>query len=372
MMKTKKFWRPLPIPFKQIFLAGVGLILLITLQVLNVVGIKGGWFVMVMSIKYMVWVGFSKLVYSTLHYFADQKPLFKRIILHVLASLPVIFLQFVVMNVVFYIVRFVFFDQNAIQLMLVEIPQVLFKGLASRALDFWLVTGFFIIIDYYQSYHQQKNLLNKTQNQLTIARLETLKMQLNPHFLFNTLHTVHALIGQNTRNARKVLTELSELLRIMLNQNEKYSASLQEEVSYIKKYLNIEQTRFEDRLKVVYHLAEDTLLLEVPYLILQPLVENALKHGIAPKPEGGTITISSTIDEQELILTVIDNGVGYTPNNSTGGIGIKNVRQRLTQLYPDNHTFQIASNTPAGCIATIAIPAKTYVLNQPNLMTYAN
>lgn len=372
MMKTKKFWKPLPVPFKQIFLAGVGLILLITLQVLNVVGIKGGWFVMVMSINYMVWVGFSKLVYSTLHYFADQKPLFKRITLHVLASFPVIFLQFVVMNVIFYLVRFLFFGQNALQLVQEEMPQVLFKGLASRALDFWLVTGFFIIIDYYQSYHQQKNLLNETQNQLTLARLEALKMQLNPHFLFNTLHTVHALIGQNTRNARKVLTELSELLRIMLNQNEKYSASLQEEITYIKKYLNIEQTRFEDRLKVIYHLEEDTLSLEIPYLILQPLVENALKHGIAPKPEGGTITVSSKVGEQRLTLTVTDDGIGYDPNKSTGGIGVKNVRQRLTQLYADNYTFQLASSNPSGCIATITIPAKTYVLNQPSPMTYAN
>ena len=202
--------------------------------------------------------------------------------------------------------------------------------------------------------------LERHQQLLLKARMDALSRQINPHFLFNTLNTVSALIRFDPDSARGVVLKLSNILRRLLRKHETF-VPLREELEFIDDYLDIEVARFgRDNLDIVKHIDEEALEAFVPSMLLQPIVENCLKHGLAPKLEGGQIQLRTTNRDGRLHIEIEDNGVGISeeklPHVYVEGIGLSNVRERLRVLYGTDFHLQIESHTGKGTLIRIDIP----------------
>jgi len=203
-------------------------------------------------------------------------------------------------------------------------------------------------------------LLEEQRRLLMQARLDALTAQINPHFLFNTLNSISSLVRTDPETARHVIVRLSSILRRLLKKHESFS-SLSDELDFIDDYLSIEVIRFgEEKLKIVKEIEEQTLPLMVPSMLLQPIIENAIRHGLSPRVEGGVISIRSFRENGRLLLEVRDNGVGIRPRQlertEQQGIGMTNVRERLRVLYGSEFTFQIDSPIEGGTSIQIGIP----------------
>jgi len=224
-----------------------------------------------------------------------------------------------------------------------------------------LLYGMILIIDYALQYQRryQQNLLRTAQleTQLAQAQLQALKMQLHPHFLFNTLNAISVLIGKEPELARQTLRRLSELLRLALENAGTQLVPLKTELDFLQRYLQIERTRFEDRLNVQMNIAEEALPALVPNLILQPLVENAIQHGVMEQRGPARLEISAQRANGSLRLQVRDNGKGLAGNGAhKTGIGLQNTRARLAKLYGERGRFSLAEVESGGVIAAIDIP----------------
>ena len=215
---------------------------------------------------------------------------------------------------------------------------------------------------YYQRYREREVQTADLRRQLTEAKLEALRMQLNPHFLFNTLHAISALIHDNPEAADRTIARLSELLRLSLDPTKPQEVPLSEELGFLDRYLEIELTRFSDRLKVEKHIETDAMQALVPYLILQPLVENAIRHGIEPREEAGRLAIRARRNNGTLELSVTDNGAGLSEKEAMSlreGIGLSNTRSRLRHLYGDHYSLQLLKANGGGLEARIDLPFHT-------------
>jgi two-component system LytT family sensor kinase len=202
--------------------------------------------------------------------------------------------------------------------------------------------------------------LERHQQLLLRARMDALSSQINPHFLFNTLNTVTALIRVDPDTARGVVLKLSNILRRLLRKHETF-VPLREELSFIDDYLDIEVARFgEDNLDIVKEIAEETLETFIPSMLLQPIVENSLKHGLAPKLEGGRIFLRTSNRDGRLHIEIEDNGVGISeekmPHVYVEGIGLSNVRERLKVLYGADFNLDIQSHEGQGTMIKIDVP----------------
>jgi two-component system, LytTR family, sensor kinase len=202
--------------------------------------------------------------------------------------------------------------------------------------------------------------LERHQQLLLKARMDALSRQINPHFLFNTLNTVSALIRFDPDNARGVVLKLSNILRRLLRKHETF-VPLREELDFIDDYLDIEVARFgRDNLDIIKQIDEETLEAFVPSMLLQPIVENCLKHGLAPKLDGGKIQLRTTNRDGRLRIEIEDNGVGISeekmPHVYVEGIGLSNVRERLRVLYGADFHLQIESRPGQGTLIKIDIP----------------
>jgi len=203
--------------------------------------------------------------------------------------------------------------------------------------------------------------LERHQQLLLKARMDALSSQINPHFLFNTLNTVSALIRIDPDSARGVVLKLSNILRRLLRKHETF-VPLSEELQFIDDYLDIEVARFgRDNLEIVKQLGEETLEAFVPSMLLQPIVENCLKHGLAPKLGGGKIQLRTTTQDGRLHIEIEDNGVGISeekmPHVYVEGIGLSNVRERLHVLYGADFNLEIQSRPGEGTVIRINVPA---------------
>jgi two-component system, LytTR family, sensor kinase len=233
----------------------------------------------------------------------------------------------------------------------------------SDIFKYWIIVLGHLGWHYYKAYRERERHAAALAIELAQARLQALRMQINPHFLFNTLNTISALIHENPDAADRMVVLLSRLLRRTLDRGEVQEVALREELEFLKGYLEIERMRFADRLTVLFNIESQTQDLLVPHLILQPLVENALRHGILPREEAGRVEISArVVDGQQLELKVRDDGNGLPGANGglvREGIGLTNIRSRLAQLYGQTQTFEIGNSTAGGVEACVRIPRRT-------------
>lgn len=255
------------------------------------------------------------------------------------------------------------------------VPPLTFSANMSRLLGVYFVieiffyamfVGFAHALDYRRRYRERERMAaqlvlkaSRLEGSLTRANLESLRMQLNPHFLFNTLNAISVMALKGERHGVvRTLTLLSDLLRVSLENNSQV-VPLRDEIAFLERYLEIEEIRFKDRLTVRMEIAPDTLDAEVPTLVLQPLVENAIRHGISRKPGAGEIVVSSRNLDQVLVIEVRDTGPGFghtTVDSSRTGIGLANTRARLEQLYGVNQGLQLEDAPGGGALVRVRLP----------------
>jgi LytS/YehU family sensor histidine kinase len=223
-------------------------------------------------------------------------------------------------------------------------------------LVYWLVVGTAHAVGYYTRGHETQVLAARLQSQLATARLDVLRGQLHPHFLFNTLNDIAELIHEDPERADGMLMTLSDLLRASLAQTNQRDVSLQQELALLTRYLDISRMRFRDRLSIDVDVPATVHDAMVPSLILQPIVENAIRHGVARLGGGGHVWISAHRIGDRLRLEVRDNGPGPSANADVEGIGLRTTRERLREQFADAARFELAHRSDGGAIASIEIP----------------
>ena len=237
-------------------------------------------------------------------------------------------------------------------------------SIVMNVIIYWLVVFGHFGWHYYQRYRERELQAAELGRELVEARLDALRLQLNPHFLFNTLHAISALIHEDPEAADRMVARLSDLLRLSLDQSKPQEVPLSEEIAFLDCYLEIERTRFGDRLKIEKQIAAETQDALVPFLLLQPLVENAIRHGIEPREQTGHVAISAQRNDGVLELRISDDGAGLSGQAATGareGIGLSNTRSRLQHLYGTEFKFELADLAQGGLEARIAIPYRREV-----------
>jgi two-component system LytT family sensor kinase len=218
-------------------------------------------------------------------------------------------------------------------------------------------------VSYYRRFRQRELRTSQLETQLAKAHLQALKSQLQPHFLFNTLHSISALMLTDVPAADRMMTRLSDLLRMSLEDNQAHVTTLTHELEFVNAYLSIENIRFEDRLKIVIDIAPEALDAEVPHLLLQPLVENAVMHGISKLSSGGEIRITAKRDGPDLHVWVKDNGPGLDTgegSHSKVGLGLKATRERLQTLFGSTQSFEVRAPADGGVEASVRIPFRLH------------
>jgi two-component system, LytTR family, sensor kinase len=211
----------------------------------------------------------------------------------------------------------------------------------------------------YRDFRERERQAAALATELVQARLQALRMQINPHFLFNTLNTISALIHENPDAADRMVVRLSELLRHTFERGDTQEVPLREEMKFLEGYLEIQQMRFGHRLTVDIDVAPDVQDLLVPFLLLQPLVENAIRHGIEPREDPGRVTIRARRDGDRLELRIKDNGDGLPAEKLREGIGLTNTRSRLTHLYDEEASFDLVNAPGGGLEVRVYLPVRT-------------
>ncbi|HEU4586958.1 MAG TPA: histidine kinase [Gemmatimonadaceae bacterium] len=212
------------------------------------------------------------------------------------------------------------------------------------------------------SYHMQARARERLEARLARAQLEALELQLHPHFLFNTLNAITALIAQEPRSAERIVSGLSELLRFSLSRAGEQEVTVERELDLLGRYIDIQVVRFPDRLRVDLDVDPDVMTALVPSMILQPLVENAIRHGIAPRAAGGRVEVRAEREGDTLRLTVRDDGLGSAAKGSVdgrGGVGLANTRARLQHLYGEQQEMRAGPLESGGYLVAIGIPFHT-------------
>jgi two-component system, LytTR family, sensor kinase len=251
-----------------------------------------------------------------------------------------------------------------------ELRKIPFERFASYAqsnyldnLDWALMTyaaivGLSYALGYYRESQARALKAANLEASLMEARLKTLEAELHPHFLFNTLHAISTLVHTDPESADRMISRLSDLLRLTFDRSGAAEVTLKEELEFLQKYLQIEQIRFQDRLSVKFDIDPETLDAEVPRLILQPLVENAIKHGISPRSGNGLVEVSAKRTNGTMWIEVRDDGVGLSTKaraRFNDGVGLSNTRARLECLYGDSHRLEFAE-AEGGLAVRILIP----------------
>jgi LytS/YehU family sensor histidine kinase len=231
---------------------------------------------------------------------------------------------------------------------------------------YWMIVGAAHAVEYHRRYRETEWISSQLEAKLANAELDRLKAQLQPHFLFNAHHAIVALMLKRDNDAAiRMLTRLSDLLRISLARSGQQFVTLREELETLRLYLDIQHERFRDRLTIAVSAPPELEAAEVPHLLLQPLVENALHHGLEDVTENARLEVAVSRKGDALVCTVRDNGVGFGADEKVSGsrgigngngIGLGNTRERLQQLYGADQSLVIASTPGVGCTVTIRIP----------------
>jgi LytS/YehU family sensor histidine kinase len=219
---------------------------------------------------------------------------------------------------------------------------------------FWSMLVYGLIVGVWEAYHYQQRYVAAE-----LARLNTLRTQLDPHFLFNALNTISAQLEREPRQARKMLEHLGDLLRLSLSSQSRSVISLAEELAFLEHYLAIQKVRFGDSLRVELLISPEVEQALVPSMLLQPLVENAIRHGLAPRAGGGAITVSAERIDDKLHIWILDDGVGLAATRKPDGLGLSITRERIAGLYPHGSShFSIHSRAEGGTAVNMYFPLR--------------
>ena len=223
-------------------------------------------------------------------------------------------------------------------------------------LVYWVMVAVTCAFDYYRKYRERELRAIELEKLLAQAKLQALQTQLNPHFLFNSLHSISALVHKDAEAAERMISRLGELLRAALDNTPLQEVPLRLELQFLQRYLELEQIRFGDRLTVEIQAAPEALEARVPNLILQPLVENAIRHGIEPHARPGLVRLLASRQAGQLTLEVHDNGGGLASPSPVDGVGLSNTRARLRTLYGQAHTLELRNPPEGGLLVRLTIP----------------
>jgi len=242
-----------------------------------------------------------------------------------------------------------------------ELQDLIIGEFHTELLVCWAIIGIVNSLNYYRKYRERELKASQLEARLVESRLEALRAQLHPHFLFNTLNSISVLMRKDVEAADRMLIQLSCLLRVTLTKDTAHEIPLRQELDFLERYLEIEQTRFQDRLTVRMLIDPAALDGMVPQLIFQPLVENAIRHGIADRESGGLIEICAEQRDGRISLEVRDNGPGILrpAREFIEGVGLANTRARLDHLYGPEGCFEWRNANQGGLIVTATLPFHT-------------
>jgi two-component system, LytTR family, sensor kinase len=235
--------------------------------------------------------------------------------------------------------------------------QILDPKLLTSALRemFWSMLVYGLIVGVWEAYHYQQRYLASE-----LARLNSLRTQLDPHFLFNALNTISAQLEREPRQARQMIEHLGDLLRLSLSSQRRSVIPLAEELAFLEHYLAIQRIRFGDSLRITLLISPEVDRALVPSMLLQPLVENAIRHGLAPRAGGGTITVSAERIDDKLHIWILDDGVGLSAPPKPDGLGLSITRERIAGLHPHGSShFSIHPRAEGGTAVKMHFPLRT-------------
>ena len=300
---------------------------------------------------------------APLMFWADAQLPFKenqlgmRALAHLLASVPLTLLYFYVVVAVSVFLRLEKWIALAHPLSLLNTFGLLWSWLV-----YWVIFGVMQTFRYYEHYRASELRLERMQRSFSQARLNALRMQLDPHFLFNSLNTVSSQVERNPRLARTMIEHLGDLLRLSLDARDRGEIPLAEELAFLDHYVAIQKIRFADSLRIEIQVSSDVKYALVPSLIVQPLVENAIRHGISRRASGGTVTVIAQHVEGQLEIHVADDGVGLPTGwklETSSGMGLSVTRERILGLYPDGNTsFSVRQRSGGGTEVEISLPLR--------------
>ncbi len=311
-------------------------------------------------LNFLTWALLFPLVYILIQRWPlNVKPLWSKVLLHlvagfVLGTVQELFTNAIYLNILAYAGRFSW-SWEVVSEVFLQLP----GGVLQRAMEYWVLVMILMYVESSRQMSEKVTLLLKLQNQLQAAELSSLKKQLKPHFLFNALNTVSSLMEENVEAAQDVLVRLGEFLRTSLREERADRVPLIHELGTASHYLAIESVRFKDRLMVEYSISNECNQALVPNLILQPLVENAVKHGANKSDQMIRIEIRAERIGDRLRLSVIDDGQGCRDVNAalnSSGIGLRNVKQRIALMYGASGDLQITSIGSRGFHVAMELP----------------
>jgi len=226
---------------------------------------------------------------------------------------------------------------------------------------YWMIIGALQAYRYYGHYMSSELRLQRLEKNYSQARLNALRMQLDPHFLFNALNTISSHVERDPRLTRSMIEHLGDLLRMSLETKDRQEVPLAEELAFLDHYLEIQKIRFGEQLEVVIDVAPEVRYASVPSLFLQPLVENAIRHGISRRATGGTVTVTAQKIGENLSIRVEDDGAGLPPSWSlerSAGLGLSVTKERMAGLYPDDYSFMVRRRLEGGTAVEILLPLR--------------
>ena len=353
------YYKNLPVAISKIALSAFAICLFFILKeytnhIINAYNYNFSWGLTSLRIvvNYTFWVLFTPIIFWLSKLIQERKTItFKKIVQFILSLITLVLLHRIASARVYDFLYYIdsghlkqFFGTNNLILLTV--------GSFSGLIELLLIIGIFLGFDYQNKYLEK-------QKELITAQLNTLRMQLHPHFLFNTLHSIASMIDIDTKDAQKMLTKVGSLLRIMLESDAEQIIPLEQEIAFMKNYLDLEEIRFQDRVTITYQIDENVLNALIPNMILQPLIENAVNHGIAKITSDGNITIKASKNIDSNLEFQISNTLGNAASirkKEGFGVGLKNVKQRLEHVYPNQFSFKAQVENASQFVVTIIIP----------------
>lgn len=325
-------------------------------------------------LNFLFWALLCPLVYSILMRWPFQeRPLLRTILIHLGLGLLIASVHEVMTSAIYYTILqeigdFDFTDPANRSWAYSALAPAIF----SRTMEYWVLMGVLVALENVRQQRAEHEQLLQLKSELQITQLNALKKQLQPHFLFNTLNGVSALVVKDPDGARRMIGRLGHLLRVSLDSEQQQKVQLDQEIEHVGNYLGIEAVRFRDRLSVKFDVPDELGEALVPSMILQPLAENAIKHGLDSQDEGVEIIVTAKRMNGSLILSVVDDGHGCPDVEKAllrGGIGLQNVRERLRNLYGERGNMHASSPDPGGFRVDLHFP---YEQGTPTDETYSH